>query len=143
MLKSSTAQLIPTNSSRRSTNLVVCLNCNPNITFWVDHRMHPVKGPNTSFWSIQNHKEKIGKVTSAIYSPRLGQNIALAMILAEHANIGSVVNVLTRSGPAHATLVERPFYDPKKRKLLLLERRSKLRDLKNVNPYYRVVLEAP
>ena len=43
----------------------------------------PLKGPNTTFWSIQNHKEEIGKVTSAIYSPRLGQNIALAMILAE------------------------------------------------------------
>ena len=75
----------------------------------------PLKGPNTTFWSIQNHKEEIGKVTSAIYSPRLGQNIALAMILAEHANIGSVVNVLTTSGPARATLVERPFYDPKKK----------------------------
>ena len=40
----------------------------------------PLKGPNNTFWSIQNQKEKIGKVTSAIYSPRLRQNIALAMI---------------------------------------------------------------
>ena len=36
----------------------------------------PLKGPNTTFWSIQKEDEVIGKVTSAIYSPRLKKNIA-------------------------------------------------------------------
>ena len=31
----------------------------------------PLKGPNTKFWTIKNGEQKVGKVTSAIYSPRL------------------------------------------------------------------------
>ncbi len=80
----------------------------------------PLKGPNTSFWSIKKDGAIIGKVTSAVYSPRLGQNIALAMVSAEHANLGAEVEVVNRSGVVNdagterATIVERPFYDPKK-----------------------------
>ncbi len=72
-------------------------------------------GPNTTFWPINLGGETIGKVTSAVYSPRLGANIALAMVSAEHANIGAEVEVVTNSGPSRATVVERPFYDPKKK----------------------------
>ena len=80
----------------------------------------PLKGPNTSYWSIKKDGEIIGKVTSAVYSPRLKQNIALAMVAAEHANMGTEVEVVNRSGVVndtgteHARIVERPFYDPKK-----------------------------
>ena len=74
----------------------------------------PLKGPNTTFWTINKDGETIGKVTSAVYSPRLEQNIALAMVAAEHANIGAKVEIVSGSGPARATIVERPFYDPKK-----------------------------
>ena len=59
--------------------------------------------------------ETIGKVTSAVYSPRIERNIALAMVATEHANIGAEVVVVTKSGPVRATIVERPFYDPKKK----------------------------
>ena len=31
----------------------------------------PLKGPNTTFWPIIKNNKKIGKVTSAVYSPRL------------------------------------------------------------------------
>jgi aminomethyltransferase len=75
----------------------------------------PLKGPNTTFWTINMDGEAVGKVTSAVYSPRLEQNIALAMVAAEFANIGAEVEVLTHAGPARATIVERPFYDPKKK----------------------------
>ena len=75
----------------------------------------PLKGPNTTFWTINKDGETIGKVTSAVYSPRLEQNIALAMVAAEHANIGAKVEIVSGSGPARATIVERPFYDPKKK----------------------------
>lgn len=74
----------------------------------------PLKGPNTTFWPITREGASIGKVTSAIYSPRLKQNIALAMIAVDHAVIGTEVEVATAHGPARATIVDRPFYDPKK-----------------------------
>ncbi len=74
----------------------------------------PMKGPNTTFWTIQKNGVGIGKVTSAVYSRRLKQNIALAMVSAEHANIGAMVEVVTSFGPTHATIVDRPFFDPKK-----------------------------
>lgn len=74
----------------------------------------PLAGPNTKFWDIRLNGEVIGKVTSAVYSPRLEKNIALAMVAAEHANLGTEVSVLMNAGEANATMVERPFYDPKK-----------------------------
>jgi aminomethyltransferase len=74
----------------------------------------PMKGPNTTFWAINKDGTNIGKVTSAVYSPRLERNIALAMVAADCAVIGSEVEVITPSGPTRATVVERPFYDPKK-----------------------------
>ena len=74
----------------------------------------PLKGPNTTFWAITKDGATIGKVTSAIHSPRLKQNIALAMVSVDHAVIGMEVKVETALGPTRATIVERPFYDPKK-----------------------------
>ena len=74
----------------------------------------PIKGPNTRFWPINHAGEAIGKVTSAVYSPRLERNIALAMVAITHAAIGTELEVVLPSGPVTATVVERPFYDPKK-----------------------------
>jgi aminomethyltransferase len=75
----------------------------------------PLKGPNTTFWAINVAGERIGKVTSAVYSPRLERNIALAMVAAEHAHIGAEVEVVTGQGPVRAVIAERPFYDPNKK----------------------------
>ncbi len=74
----------------------------------------PLTGPNTRFWDIQKDDVVVGRVTSAVYSPRLKQNIALAMVDINHAVLGSSVSVMTHSGPCEATVVERPFFDPKK-----------------------------
>lgn len=74
----------------------------------------PFIGPNTTFWRIERAGEVIGKVTSAIYSPRLEQNIALAMVAVDHSQLGTKVDVLTDLGRRAAKVVERPFYDPKK-----------------------------
>ena len=80
----------------------------------------PLNGPNTSYWRIVKGGVVIGKVTSAVYSPRLKQNIALAMVETEHANLGARVKVVNRSGivneagTENAVIVDRPFYDPKK-----------------------------
>ncbi|MDP5349191.1 MAG: glycine cleavage system protein T [Paracoccaceae bacterium] len=75
----------------------------------------PMQGPNTTFWPINKDGAAIGKVTSAVYSPRLDKNIALAMVAADHAHIGMEIEVVTPSGPTRATIVERPFFDPKKK----------------------------
>lgn len=74
----------------------------------------PLKGPNTTFWPIDKNGGTIGKVTSAVYSPRLKQNIALAMVSADFANIGEEVEVVVNSIATSAHIVERPFYDPRK-----------------------------
>ena len=75
----------------------------------------PLKGPNTTFWSIHNNDEVIGKVTSAVYSPRLKKNIALAMIAIKYSNIGDKFKVKTNDDEFNCTIVEKPFYDPKKK----------------------------
>ena len=75
----------------------------------------PLKGPNTTFWSIYNNDEVIGKITSAVYSPRLKKNIALAMIAIKYSNIGGEFKVKNNDGEFNCTIVEKPFYDPKKK----------------------------
>ncbi len=74
----------------------------------------PLSGPNTSFWPITVGTHTVGKVTSAVYSPRLDKNIALAMVSHECSEINTQLEVVTASGPITATVVERPFFDPKK-----------------------------
>ena len=75
----------------------------------------PLSGPNTTFWSIKKDNNKIGKVTSAVYSPRLKKNIALAMINIENSEIGTSLAVNTNKGNFEAIIVEKPFFDPKKK----------------------------
>ena len=75
----------------------------------------PLERPNTTFWKIYKNKNEIGKVTSAVYSPRLKKNIALAMISIEEADIGNVLDVDKSFSMIKATIVNKPFYDPKKK----------------------------
>jgi aminomethyltransferase len=71
-------------------------------------------GPNTSFWPVTKDDATIGKVTSAIYSPRLERNIALAIVSVDVAEIGTEVVVITTHGATVGTVVHRPFFDPRK-----------------------------
>ena len=74
----------------------------------------PLKGPNTRFWDIKIDGLNIGKITSAVYSPRLKQNIALGLIAVDHAKIGNEVFIDQGSYTSSAIIIEKPFYDPKK-----------------------------
>ncbi len=76
----------------------------------------PLKGPNTTFWPVSNAGESVGKVTSAVYSPRLEQNIALAMVSVGSSELGTKLDVESSAGSVRAIVVEKPFYDPKKTK---------------------------
>jgi glycine cleavage system aminomethyltransferase T len=59
--------------------------------------------------------ERVGKVTSACYSPRLQKNIGFAMLPIEHTELGTEVVVETPpSGRVEAVVVRKPFVDPEK-----------------------------
>ena len=75
----------------------------------------PLSGPNTTFWELKKDNMNIGKVTSAVYSPRLKKNIALAMVSIEQCEIGNELKVNTNEGLFNCKIVEKPFYDPKKK----------------------------
>ena len=74
----------------------------------------PFKNPNNEFWEVILNEKIIGKVTSAVYSPRLKRNIALAMIDVNHADIGSFLTVRIHDNFVNCEQVTIPFYDPKK-----------------------------
>ena len=74
----------------------------------------PLPGPNTQFWPVKVNGEVIGKVTSAVYSPRLKKNIALAMVAIGHSAVGTACTVQLTGETRGGTIVPKPFYDPKK-----------------------------
>ena len=74
----------------------------------------PFVGSNDFFWPVLKEGIKVGTVTSAIYSPRLQKNIALAMISIDHTASGRVLQVDKLSETRACTVVPIPFYDPKK-----------------------------
>ncbi len=74
----------------------------------------PITGSNDDFWPIKVAGQKVGYVTSAVYSPRLEQNIALALIETGHAEIGTQISLETSFGSRAGVISPKPFYDPKK-----------------------------
>ena len=74
----------------------------------------PMLGPNTRFWDIYVDDSVVGKVTSAVYSPRLKKNIALGMIKVDYSNLGQVLTVDSGTKKLHAVVSQKPFYDPNK-----------------------------
>jgi aminomethyltransferase len=77
----------------------------------------PLKELNNVKWPAfrTSGGEAIGKVTSAIYSPRLKKNIGFCWVPVELAAAGSKVRVQSESGPRTGTVVPMPFVDPEKR----------------------------
>lgn len=74
----------------------------------------PFVGSNDFFWPIMKDGVQVGTVTSAIYSPRLEKNIALALISIDHAASGTALEVDKLSETRTCNVVPIPFYDPKK-----------------------------
>ena len=75
----------------------------------------PLEGPNTTFWPITKDGKVLGKITSAVYSPRLKKNIALAMVSIDSSELGTDLEVEMPLKKNKVTIVEKPFYDPKKK----------------------------
>ena len=74
----------------------------------------PLAGSNDEHWPITRDGQFIGRVTSAVYSPRLEKNIALAMIARQYAEIGTRAVVDTCAESRNCEVVPKPFYDPTK-----------------------------
>ena len=74
-----------------------------------------MSGPNTRFWDVIKNDIVIGKVTSAVYSPRLKKNIGLALIDIKYSNIGEELKVNNGLNLLDSSVVEKPFYDPNKK----------------------------
>jgi glycine cleavage system aminomethyltransferase T len=70
---------------------------------------------NPTKWPVTQGGRTIGRVTSAIWSPRLKQNLGYAMLPAAQAAVGSAVQVELPGGDTRAAqVVAKPFVDPKK-----------------------------
>jgi glycine cleavage system T protein len=70
---------------------------------------------NMTKWPVTKDGKRIGRVTSAIHSPRLKKNIGYAMVPIEHADLGKTFTVdVPDVGARSATVVPKPFIDPKK-----------------------------
>jgi aminomethyltransferase len=70
---------------------------------------------NATKWPVAAGGKPIGRVTSAIYSPRLKKNIGYAMVPAPQAELGTRLTVsIPDVGDREATVVPKPFVDPEK-----------------------------
>ena len=74
----------------------------------------PLTGSNDEHWPITMEGRFVGKVTSAVYSPRLEKNIALALMDVAAADIGTQALIEKADDPRGCIVVPKPFYDPKK-----------------------------
>ena len=75
----------------------------------------PMAHPNGQHWPVMVGDDCVGKITSAVYSPRLKRNIGLAMLQIEHTALGTAGVAQTPSGVRNITVVPKPFYDPEKK----------------------------
>ena len=75
----------------------------------------PLKGPNTTFWPAIHNGENIGKITSAVYSPRLKKNIALGIINIEYSKLNTELSTEIDNQYVKCTVIEKPFFDPRKK----------------------------
>jgi glycine cleavage system aminomethyltransferase T len=69
---------------------------------------------NETKWPVDSHGSLVGKVTSAVYSPRLKKNIGYAWVPAELSELGTQLSVETPQGERGASVVSMPFVDPGK-----------------------------
>lgn len=74
----------------------------------------PFPALNNVKWPVLEDGRQIGKVTSAIHSPRLAKNIGFAWLPVARSVLGAEIAVDTEWGTRAARVVEMPFVDPSK-----------------------------
>ena len=75
----------------------------------------PFPALNNTKWPVLVDDRVVGKVTSAIYSPRLAMNIGYAWVPTEVAQPGQPLRVETEWGGREARVTPMPFVDPQKK----------------------------
>src|SRR6266571_3080550 len=68
----------------------------------------------TEYWDVKKDDKKVGHLTALTFSPRLKKNLAYAWVPIRLAKLGTDVTVATSLGEREATVVKKPFVDPKK-----------------------------
>jgi glycine cleavage system aminomethyltransferase T len=74
----------------------------------------PFPALNNVKWPVTDGGSEIGKVTSAIYSPRLKKNIGYAWLPTAKSNLGETITIESEWGTRAGIVVEMPFVDPDK-----------------------------
>ena len=74
----------------------------------------PLNEPSDEHIDISNNYNKIGFITSSVFSPRLNKNIGLGYLPVENSKIGYEAKVTIEALTRKLLVVEKPFYDPKK-----------------------------
>lgn len=70
---------------------------------------------NTTKWPVSLAGDTVGRITSAIWSPRLEKNLGYAMVPVACTAMGSRFTVTLDDGDTRsATVVAKPFMDPQK-----------------------------
>lgn len=70
---------------------------------------------NEHRWPVFSDNEKVGHVSSAVYSPRLERNIGFALLDAAHSGDSGGLRVETAEGVRNITITSLPFVDPDKK----------------------------
>ena len=68
----------------------------------------------TELWDVKKDGKKVGHLTALTYSPRLEKNIGYAWVPIRFAKLGTPLTIVTSQGERDATVVKKPFVDPKK-----------------------------
>jgi glycine cleavage system aminomethyltransferase T len=66
-------------------------------------------------WPVRGGDGQIGRVTDAIWSPRMETNIGYAWVPVELAEPGTEIQIETPGGPASGRVASLPFLDPRKK----------------------------
>jgi aminomethyltransferase len=66
------------------------------------------------FWPVVDGDQRIGRLVSASYSPRLELNMGYVWVPIEQAAEGTGLAIESPDGPVTATVSALPFLDPKK-----------------------------
>jgi aminomethyltransferase len=66
-------------------------------------------------WSVEYDGQPVGAITSAVYSPDLNVNIALAMVAVECAGVGTKLVVDLGQEKVDTTISNLPFIDNKEK----------------------------
>jgi aminomethyltransferase len=75
----------------------------------------PVGYELAELWPVEDGGRTVGRVTNAVFSPRLRRNLGYAWVPVELAKAGSRIRVVRPEGAVAARVVPLPFLDPQKR----------------------------